>query len=56
MWQVYTRPTSASDFLKMCSNEHKFDMKKFQTLDVGALILWRAFSLTEISLLFWYEN
>jgi hypothetical protein len=24
-------------------------MKKFQSLDVGALVLWRAFGLTEIS-------
>jgi hypothetical protein len=37
-------------------NEHKFDMKKFQTLDVGALVLWRAFGLTEISQTFCYEN
>jgi hypothetical protein len=27
-------------------------MKKFQNLDVGALVLWRAFGLTEISQLF----
>jgi hypothetical protein len=31
-------------------------MKKFQSLDVGALVLWRAFGLTEITQLFWYEN
>jgi hypothetical protein len=31
-------------------------MKKFQSLDVGALVLWKAFGLTEISQLFWYEN
>jgi hypothetical protein len=36
--------------------EHKFDMKKFQSLDVGALVLWRAFGLTESSQTFWYEN
>jgi hypothetical protein len=30
-------------------NEHKFDMKKFQSLDVGALVLGIAFGLTEIS-------
>jgi hypothetical protein len=37
-------------------NEHKFDMKKFQSLDVGALVLLRAFGLTEISQLFCYKN
>jgi hypothetical protein len=36
-------------------NEHKFHMKKFQSLDIGALILWRAFGLTEISQIFCYE-
>jgi hypothetical protein len=35
-------------------NEHKYDMKKFQSLNVGALVLWRAFGLTEISQVFWY--
>jgi hypothetical protein len=34
-------------------NEHKFDMKKFH---VGALVLWRAFGLTEKSQTFCYEN
>jgi hypothetical protein len=37
-------------------SEQKFDMKKFQSLDVGALVLWRAFGLTEISHTFCYEN
>jgi uncharacterized membrane protein YdbT with pleckstrin-like domain len=32
------------------------NMKKFQSLDVSALVLWRAFGLTEISQTFWYEN
>jgi hypothetical protein len=31
-------------------------MKKFQKWDVGALVLWRAFGLTEISQTFSYEN
>jgi hypothetical protein len=31
-------------------------MKKFQSLDVGALVLWKAFGLTEISQSFCYEN
>jgi hypothetical protein len=31
-------------------------MKRFRSLDVGALVLCRAFGLTEISQLFWYEN
>jgi hypothetical protein len=37
-------------------NKHKFGMKKFQSLDVGALILWRAFGLTEYLHTFCYEN
>jgi hypothetical protein len=37
-------------------NEHKFNMKKFQNWDVGALVLWRAFGLTETSQTFCYEN
>jgi hypothetical protein len=31
-------------------------MEKFQSLDVGALVLWRASGLTEISHTFCYEN
>jgi hypothetical protein len=31
-------------------------MKKFQSLDVGALVLWRVFGLTEILQTFCYEN
>jgi hypothetical protein len=31
-------------------------MKKFQSFDVGALVLWKAFGLTEISQTFCYEN
>jgi hypothetical protein len=37
-------------------DEHKFDMNKFQSWGVGALVLWRAFGLTEISQTFCYEN
>jgi hypothetical protein len=37
-------------------NEDKFDMKKIQSLDEGALVLWRAFGLTEVSQTFCYEN
>jgi hypothetical protein len=37
-------------------NEHKFNTKKFQNWDVGALVLWRAFDLTEISQTFCFEN
>jgi hypothetical protein len=31
-------------------------MKKFQSLDVGALVLWGAFGLIETSQTFSYEN
>jgi hypothetical protein len=31
-------------------------MKKFQSLDVGALVLWRAFGLTETSQTFRGQN
>jgi hypothetical protein len=31
-------------------------MKKFQSFDEGALVLWKAFGLTEISQTFSYEN
>jgi hypothetical protein len=31
-------------------------MQKFQSLDVGALVLWRAFGLTEKSHTFCFEN
>jgi hypothetical protein len=37
-------------------NEHTYNMKKFRRLDVGALVLWRAFGLIEISQTFCYEN
>jgi hypothetical protein len=37
-------------------NEHKVNMKKFQNWDVGALFLWKDFSLTDISQTFRYGN
>jgi hypothetical protein len=37
-------------------NELEFNMKKFQNWNVGALVLWKVFGLTEISQTFWYEN
>jgi hypothetical protein len=44
-------------WLQQMENELNINLIwKFQSLDVGALVLWKAFVLTEISHTFYYEN